>query len=319
LKPRLFIGSSREGSEVAHSIQENLDLTAECSVWDQGLFELNAITLQQLLKVVETSDFGVFVCSADDITIMRGTSNAVVRDNVLFELGMFMGGLGPQRTFFLIPQGASDLHLPTDLIGITYGTYDANRRDGAWQQATGPFCTKVRKKIESGGFRREKPHERLDNLAVAYACCEWISDKEPYASVERWKRKNQIFDEMIEECTREPPNKGLLAAERLDALSIPTLDYVASKMRVFASIDARPEPSDVDLILAVQLSNLPDGNARIRALYAATKVAEAFQTEPKIQRLASWLPVASGEHYVRDAQQRLRDSLARSQATKKHP
>jgi predicted nucleotide-binding protein len=99
LKPRLFIGSSREGSEVAHSIQANLDRDAECSVWDQGVFGLNDGALQRLLELVETSDFGVFVCSADDSATIRGAYNPVVRDNVLFELGMFMGYLGPKDVF----------------------------------------------------------------------------------------------------------------------------------------------------------------------------------------------------------------------------
>jgi hypothetical protein len=219
----------------------------------------------------------------------------------------------------LKPSDALDLHLPTDLVGITYGTYDGDRRDLSWQQATGPFCNKVRRKIESEGFRRKQQHERLDNLAVAYACCEWIPDKDPYADVPRWKQKNRIFDKMIDECRREPPNKGLLTAQSLDALSDPKLDYIANKIRIFASIEASPESSDVDLILAVPLSNLPDGNARIRALYAATKVAEAFQTEPKIQRLTDWQSITSEEHYVRDAQQLLRESLARAKATKKRP
>jgi hypothetical protein len=50
LKPRLFIGSSGEGIEVARSIQEHLHRDAECSVWDQGLFELNDVTLQRFLR-----------------------------------------------------------------------------------------------------------------------------------------------------------------------------------------------------------------------------------------------------------------------------
>ena len=130
------------------------------------------------------------MCFADDISSMRGTSKPVVRDNVLFELGMFMGYLGLQRTFLLIGKDASDLHLPTDLKGITYGTYDTNRRDREWRQATGPFCTEVRRKIESEGLRRKEQHERLDNLAIAYACCEWIPDN--YVGVKRWDRKRQI-------------------------------------------------------------------------------------------------------------------------------
>jgi hypothetical protein len=218
----------------------------------------------------------------------------------------------------LIPQDAFDLHLPSDLSGITYDTYDTKRRDREWQQATAPFCAKVRRKIESSGFRRKKQHERLDNLAIAYACCQWIPDKEPYGGIERWRRKDQIFDEMIEECRREPPNKELLATQNLRVISDLALDYIANNMRVFASIEARPEGSDVDLILAIRLIDLPDGNARIRALYAAKKVADAFQTEPKIQRLRKWQAVSSTEHFVRDAQKLLLDSLERAKA-KKHP
>jgi hypothetical protein len=235
---------------------------------------------------------------------------------VLFELGMFMGYLGLERTFFLIPHDARDLHLRSDLAGITYGTYDAKRSDREWQQATGPFCTKVRIKIEKNGFRRKKRHDRLDNLAVAYACCEWIPDMDPYRGVRRGNRKDQIFDKMVDECRREPPNKKLLAAQSLDALSDPVLDYIASNMRIVASIEARPEASDVDLILAVPLNNFPDGNARIRALKAAKKVADAFQTDPKIKRLANWQKVATGEPYVRDAQKRLLESLERAKVSR---
>ena len=316
MKPRLFIGSSREGSEVARSIHANLDRNAECSVWDQGVFGLNDVTLQTLLERVGTSDFGVFVCSADDTAIIREASNPVVRDNVLFELGMFMGYLGPQRTFFLVPEDASDLHLPSDLKGITYGTYDTNRRDGALRQATGPFCTEVKTKIESEGFRRKEQHSRLDNLAVTYACCEWIPDTGPYTDVPRWQQKNQIMNKMIEECGREPPNKRALAAQSLEALSDQKLDYMASKIRVFAAIAAKPELSDIDLILAIPLINLPDGNARIRALYAATDVANKFQTKPAIHRLTELLSIPSKEHYVKDAQTRIRESLARAKASK---
>jgi hypothetical protein len=179
------------------------------------------------------------------------------------------------------------------------------------------FCTRVRRKIESDGFRRKEQHGRLDNLAVAYACCEWIPDHEPKDGVPRWQRENQIFERMIEECRGEPHNKEWLARQNLDVLFTPTLDYLASKMRVFAAIEARPEPSDVDLILEIPLVNLPDGNARIRALYAATAVADAFQTNPAIHKLTNWQSVNSREHYVRDAQKLLLESLARAKKSQK--
>lgn len=62
-KPKLFIGSSVEGLEVAYSIQENLKYISESTVWDQGVFNLSESTLESLIKILENSDFGVFVFS----------------------------------------------------------------------------------------------------------------------------------------------------------------------------------------------------------------------------------------------------------------
>jgi hypothetical protein len=124
---------------------------------------------------------------------------------------------------------------------------------------------------------------------------------------------------MIEECKLEPPNKRLLATESLDVLSDLKLSHIASKMRIFAAIEASPERSDIALILAVPLADLPDGIARIRAIDAARKVADAFQSESKMQALARWQEIASPVREVQDAQKRLLESLARAKATKKHP
>ena len=316
VKPRLFIGSSQEGVEIARAIHENLDGDAECSVWNQGLFELNDNTLQRLVEKVSTSDFGVFVCSDDDVTEMRKKTSAAVRDNVVFELGMFLAGLGLGRAFFVVPENASDLHLPTDLTGITYGTYSTARRDSAWQQATAPFCNKVRRKITELGLAWKLEHEQLDKIAVAYACCEWIPDENPYGGTPRWQQKNELFGRMVQTCQDTPPNKRLLYNRDVDVLPDAGLNYIASKIRIFAASAANPEASDVDRITSVPLTNLPDGNARIRALYAARNVANAIPpSQPIADQLRRWSEAAqTQEHYVRDAQQLLYDALKRHAA-----
>ena len=40
------------------------------------------------------------------------------RDNVIFELGLFMGALSRSRTFILMPRNG-EVKIPTDLLGLT--------------------------------------------------------------------------------------------------------------------------------------------------------------------------------------------------------
>jgi predicted Zn-dependent protease len=147
VKPKIFIGSSVEGLTVAYAIQQNLTHNAEPTVWDQGIFDLSKTTMESLSKAVDESDFGVFVFSPDDVTKMRGSDRNTVRDNVIFEFGLFTGKLGRDRVFFVIPDG-HELHLPTDLIGITPGIYNPNREYGRLQAATGPACNQIREAIK---------------------------------------------------------------------------------------------------------------------------------------------------------------------------
>ena len=54
---------------------------------------------------------------------MRGRVLTSARDNVIYELGLFSGKLGPERCFFVVPE-SEKVHLPTDLAGITAGEYE---------------------------------------------------------------------------------------------------------------------------------------------------------------------------------------------------
>lgn len=150
MKPRLFIGSSVEGLNIAYAIQQNLHHQAEIIVWDQGVFELSKTTIESLINILENSDFGIFVFSPDDDAMMRGEEKKVIRDNVLFELGLFIGKLGRNRSFFIVPENTT-FHLPTDLLGITPGKYEVNRSDGSHQAATGVFSQSVRESIKKFG------------------------------------------------------------------------------------------------------------------------------------------------------------------------
>ncbi|MGD8500382.1 MAG: nucleotide-binding protein [Phycisphaerales bacterium] len=64
MNPRIFVGSSLEGEEIAAAIQENLErYDFQVTVWEQDIFELSENTLDSLIKALERFDFGVFVFS----------------------------------------------------------------------------------------------------------------------------------------------------------------------------------------------------------------------------------------------------------------
>ncbi len=150
MKPKLFIGSSVEGLETAYVVQQNLNHETESTVWTQGIFELSKHTLESLTESVNSSDFGVFIFTPDDILMMRGSEYSAARDNVLFEFGLFIGKLGRERVFFIVPDG-SVVHIPTDLLGITPGKYDPNRSDKNLTAATGAACNQIRNQIKKLG------------------------------------------------------------------------------------------------------------------------------------------------------------------------
>ena len=145
-KSKIFIGSTVEGLDLAKAIQLNLEHSSYTTIWYQGIFSLSGNTLDDLLKTLDDYDYGIFVFQPDDKSTIKGEDYATIRDNVIFELGLYFGRLGRNNSFYLIPRNFQKLHLPTDLGGVTAGTYDFERlqKDKKNIRAiVGPFCTQV--------------------------------------------------------------------------------------------------------------------------------------------------------------------------------
>lgn len=147
-RPVLFIGSSSESLDVAYAAQENLEDCAQVIVWTQGLFGLSKSFLESLLDTLDETQFGLFVFAPDDLTRIRGQVVETTRDNVIFELGLFIGRLGRERTFIIMPKGNVDLHLPSDLLGINTATFIEPEKQRLLVAALGPACNKARRAIE---------------------------------------------------------------------------------------------------------------------------------------------------------------------------
>ena len=122
IRPAVFVGSSSEGLEIARTVQCLLDSDCEVEVWNQGVFGLSQGTLESLVLALPMFDYAILVLTPDDLRRSRESEQSVARDNVLFELGLFMGALGRERTFMVYDRTAA-LALPSDLAGITAATF----------------------------------------------------------------------------------------------------------------------------------------------------------------------------------------------------
>jgi len=148
-KPSVFIGSSSENLEFARAIRSLLAQDAEVTVWQEGTFSVGSVTLEVLLQ--SKFDFAVLVLAPDDVTTSRADTMASPRDNVIFELGLFMGRLGRKRTFMVSPREGS-VKLPSDVAGVQPAYYDWPRSDHDVRAAVGPACDDIRRAIRTLGL-----------------------------------------------------------------------------------------------------------------------------------------------------------------------
>jgi hypothetical protein len=149
-KPRIFIASAVESLDVADAFNVNLDHQAEVTVWKHG-FSLSQNTIDSLVKMAESVDFAIFIFTPDDVANIRDQQKHVVRDNIVFELGLFTGTLGKERCFIVKPRDV-DLHLPTDLLGLTPADYNGERSDGNLEAAVNHPCVLIKKEVANLGL-----------------------------------------------------------------------------------------------------------------------------------------------------------------------
>jgi CRP/FNR family transcriptional regulator, cyclic AMP receptor protein len=148
-KIRVFIVSSAEALEIARAIQTCLEHDPfTVVIWTDGVFRASHYPIESLERELDQSDFAVAIAQPDDTTHSRGAATGSPRDNVIFELGFFMGRLGRHRSLLLEPRG-EEVKLPSDLSGITTISYKHDPHN--WAAALGPACNRIRAIIKDLG------------------------------------------------------------------------------------------------------------------------------------------------------------------------
>jgi len=117
-KIRLFVISSREALPIAYALEATFKGEEfETKLWTDDVFKISSYTLEDLEREIDAADFAVAIAEPDDHTKSRGKGWPSPRDNVIFELGLFMGHLGRRRAILMEPRDEG-VKLPSDLAGV---------------------------------------------------------------------------------------------------------------------------------------------------------------------------------------------------------
>jgi hypothetical protein len=165
-KPSVFIGSSSEGRPVAEDIKKQLEKNRECYVriWTEDLFEINESYFESLMKFSCFFDFAVLVLTPDDRLVVRHKASKAARDNVIFELGLFLGRLGSHRAFVVADES---IRVLSDFSGIEILKFvgDTKRRPS---ESLVNACDALREKINQNFGKSELSMLPSTALAVGY-------------------------------------------------------------------------------------------------------------------------------------------------------
>ena len=151
-RPVLFVGCSAEALPIGRAIQSDLEHDPiVVRIWTDDTFKASQYPIESLELELSKVDFAALVLSPDDRVISRNRTSEAPRDNLVFELGMFMGALGRSRTFLIRPHSA-DIKIPTDLSALTALTYQSDAQ-GINPTDVSSVCNQLRSTIMAMGPR----------------------------------------------------------------------------------------------------------------------------------------------------------------------
>ena len=128
IKPSIFIGSSGEFINVARQLETRLNaaMGVNVTVWDDpSVFRLGQNNMDSILTAPHFFDYSILILGPDDLVTSRGKRMKAPRDNLIFELGFFLGSQGRKRAFAIVlqtPRKAGErkqpiVKIPSDLAG----------------------------------------------------------------------------------------------------------------------------------------------------------------------------------------------------------
>lgn len=116
---KIFIGSSKEAEAEMERIGVMIEkLNCDVITWqDEESFIAGDFTMESLIHMSKQVDAAIFVFNGEDETWYRNNLVQSVRDNVLFEYGLFVGAMGRKNVTFMCKNKPK---IATDLLGLNY-------------------------------------------------------------------------------------------------------------------------------------------------------------------------------------------------------
>ena len=149
--PIMFIGSSRESLPVVNTIVKGL-AAAPFIVrpWTDGVFNASKFPIDDLAEQLMLADFAVLVFGPDDKSLSRWHFTNSPRDNVVLELGLFMGAISRERTYVVSPRDKK-IKIPTDILGMNPIQYIS--KTGIIEDNLTPVCEELMALVMKLGSR----------------------------------------------------------------------------------------------------------------------------------------------------------------------
>lgn len=157
--PKVFIGSSVESLPVLKVVAKALDGIADVTVWtDSKRFtKPGEYFLDSLIEAASDFDLAVLLFGARDVVTSRGKTQRAPRDNVVFELGLFMSVLGRERTIVVAPTvWKKNLKILSDLDGLNLEEFDPPRARKDLPKALHSTCERLRTWVQARYLLREQ-------------------------------------------------------------------------------------------------------------------------------------------------------------------
>ena len=149
---RVFIISSAEALPIARAIQNAIanDPFSHDSLDRRCVPSGELHARESRKRRSQNSDFAIAIAHADDLTESRGKAWPSPRDNVIFELGLFMGRLGRARAILVEPR-EEKVKLPSDLAGLTERSPIDSKKGLISHPLLAPACNRLRDHINGLG------------------------------------------------------------------------------------------------------------------------------------------------------------------------
>jgi hypothetical protein len=153
--PAVFIGCSAEALEIAENLKHAMQSSkiAVATIWKQAFSPVSGGTLESLVDGAERFDFAILIVTPDTQVSARGRAFSLARANVLFEIGLFVGTLGRERTFIVAGE-QDEVELPSNLHGATIARFQRPSH-GNLKASMMPAVITIREAIRSLGPRTE--------------------------------------------------------------------------------------------------------------------------------------------------------------------